>query len=248
MTDALVPLLVPGVCQVWWVRADDARPEHDELLAPADLARRARLRRELDRRRVTAATATLRLLLGAHRGLAPADLAIDRTCRSCGEPHGRPRLRGGPEFSVSHAGDRAVVALAVGPAIGVDAERVARIADHGLADLSEFMLAPEERTAQPVTAWALAMYWVRKEAVVKATGEGLARELVRVVVSPPSSPARVLSAHAGPVSLCDLHAPPGLAAALAVLGPPQRVEEYDAGPLLAQSSRRLSAATTRSQR
>jgi 4'-phosphopantetheinyl transferase len=229
---AAVPPLPAGVCQVWWARADDAGPAHDALLAPADLARRARLHQETDRRLLTAAWALARVVLGAALGRAPAEVAVDRTCPRCGEPHGRPEVAGlpGPRFSVAHAGDRVAVAVCPDAAVGVDVEVLGRFAAAELADVAAAVLAPGERVR---TAAELATTWTRKEALLKATREGLLAPLERVVLSPPSAPARVLRWDGGPVRLHDLRAPAGHVGALAVLGgTPHRVVEADGGALL----------------
>lgn len=86
-------------------------------------------------------------------------------------PSGKPIIPGGPEFSVSHAGNAAVCALDSGP-VGIDIEPVTDIPE-GLLD----SLTPSER------AYTLARggqeaprffrLWTMKESVVKARGEGL---------------------------------------------------------------------------
>ncbi|WP_143018826.1 4'-phosphopantetheinyl transferase superfamily protein [Geodermatophilus sp. DSM 45219] len=248
---------LPGVCQVWWVCPDDVRPEHDRLLGRADLVRRARLACPADRRRLTAAAAVARLVLGAALGTPPAALQIDRTCATCGSPHGRPRLpdEAGLHFSVSHSADCVVVAVLPGCPVGVDVETVGRFAPGEVAALAECALAGPEREhlaglPEPEQPQAFTGYWVRREAVLKATGQGLGVPPEGLVVSPPSTAPRVLRHDdAGPVWLRDLPAPSGAVAALAGLGtPPDDVVDRDAGPLLRQTSRRLSGPTTRSQR
>jgi 4'-phosphopantetheinyl transferase len=74
---------------------------------------------------------------------------------------------------------------------------------------------------------------------VKATGDGLATPLEQLIVSPPSSPPRVLRwdrdapAVVGRLSLHALHPPRGSVATFAdVGGAPAPVVEDDAGPLL----------------
>jgi 4'-phosphopantetheinyl transferase len=237
-----LPALVAGVCQVWWARPDDVDPRHDALLAPADLRRRDRLRQAADRRRLTAAAALVRVVVGAHAGMPPADLWIDRTCPGCGEQHGKPRLPALPDvqISVSHSAHSIVVAVGLDAPVGVDVEEVGRFDPAELEGLAAGTLAPEERAdlaRQPAArrARAFTTYWTRKEAVVKATGDGIGVGLDRIVVSPPSSPPRLLQwpGRDVSVSLHVLHPGDDAVATLAVLGEaPVRVVEHPAGPLL----------------
>ena len=218
------PAPLPGVCQVWWARPGDVRPEHDALLGEADLERRARLVRPADRQRMTAGEVVARLVLGTATGTPPADLRIVRTCAACGSPHGRPRLvgHGGPEFSIASAGHCVAVAVLPGGAVGV---------------------AVEERapgTAEP------AVPRVRRRAVLEVTDQGLDVPVETLGLTPPPVLHR---SGQEPVWLRDLPAPPGFVAALAGPGTaPDAVVHRDAGALLRQTSRRLSGGTTRSQR
>jgi 4'-phosphopantetheinyl transferase len=137
----------------------------------------------------------------------------------------------GAHVSVAHAGDRVAVAVCRQAAIGVDVEVLGRFGAAELAETAAAVLAPGEHVR---TAAELTTTWTRKEALLKATGEGLLAPLDRVVLSPPSAPPRVLRWDGGPVRLHDLHAPAGHVGALAVLGArPHRVVEADGGPLLA---------------
>ena len=251
------PAPLPGVCQVWWARPGDVRPEHDALLSREDLVRRARLACPADRRRLTAGTAVARLVLGAALGTPPAELRIDRTCSACGSAHGRPRLPddAGLHFSVSHSGDCAVVAVLPGTPVGVDVEAVGRFAPAEVGELAGCTLAAGEqahlaRLPPAEQPEAFTVSWVRREAVLKATGHGLGGPPDELVVTPPSTPPRVLHRDGPePVWLRDLPAPCGYVAALAGLGTaPDDVVHRDAGPLLRQTNRRLSGPTTRSQR
>jgi 4'-phosphopantetheinyl transferase len=236
-----VPALVPGVCHVWWARPEDVVPELDALLAPVDLQRRGRLRLEADRRRLTAAAAVVRTVVGAHAGLAPDAVEIDRTCRSCGLQHGKPWVPALPDVHVSVSHSAGVVGVAVGRdgPVGLDVEVVGGYAAGELDSLAACVLASEERAAlalvpQPSRALAFTTYWTRKEAVVKATGEGITC-VDHVVVTPPSSPPRLLRwpGHDLPLSLHELHPPDGAVATLAVLAEtPVRVVERPAAPLL----------------
>jgi 4'-phosphopantetheinyl transferase len=251
----VVPALVPRVCQVWWARPADVGRDADALLAPADLERRARLVHVADRQRLTAAWALTRTVLGAAVGASPTVLQIDRTCPECGGRHGKPRLLDdrNVQFSVSHSGDRVAVAVQRGAPVGVDVEKIGRFAAGQLDLLADHVLAAEERaelrrwppSARPA---AFTTYWTRKEAVLKATGEGLGEAVVSTVVSPPSSPPRLLrrGVPAGrtalPIGLHALLAPPGYVATLAVAGPePSSVVERDASVVLRNAMLRAAA-------
>jgi 4'-phosphopantetheinyl transferase len=244
-----VPTLFPGACQVWWVGLDDVRPEHDALLGSVDLERRSRLTLPADRQRLTAAWVVARVVLGSATGTPPDRLRVDRSCARCGRQHGKPWLPAAPalHISVAHSGSCVVVAVARGTPIGVDVEAVVELEPAELDLLVGATLAGEERgalagSAGEDRAHGFTTYWTRKEAVLKATGEGLASPLEELVVSPPSAPPRVLrwrghEALVGRLSLHPLHPPPGSIASLAVLGGPStEVLEADAGPLLRLST------------
>jgi 4'-phosphopantetheinyl transferase len=243
--DAPVPALVRGVCQVWWARLEDLRPQHDALLGNADRERRSRLLLAADRQRLTAAWAVARVVLGAATGMPPDRLQVDRSCPRCGAQHGKPQLTTAPHLhlSIAHSGSCIAVAVAQGSPIGVDVEAVVRLEQGELDLLVGDTLAEEERAELARQSGesrprAFTTYWTRKEAVLKATADGLAAPLEELVVSPPSSPPRVLrwsgqAARIGRLTLHALHPPHGFVATLAVLdGPPTQVLEADAGPLL----------------
>ena len=127
-------------------------------------------------------------------------------------------------LSLAHAGDRVLVAASpLGP-VGVDVEEVAGAAFAGFDDIA---LAAQERAwlAAPVGPEDAAAYraavWVRKESVLKATGDGLARDPRLVVVSSPSDPPRLLAwpeeRSPSSVQLTDIDVGAGYAACVAVL-------------------------------
>jgi 4'-phosphopantetheinyl transferase len=243
--------LRPGECRVWWTGETAAAPHHDALLSPVERHRRDRYRQPVDRRRFTVGVALSRLLLAAATG-TPADrLAIDRGCARCGQPHGRPRLAGADgtvDFNVSHSGDRVVVAIISGARVGVDVEHAGpRSAVTGIERL---VLSAEERQhldRRPGLdrGRAVLRYWTRKEAVVKATGDGLGAGMDRLTVSAPDEAPRLLGWQGraeicARISLWDLHCPADHPASLAVLHPggsasavPVTVSEHDATVLLA---------------
>ncbi|WP_344650846.1 4'-phosphopantetheinyl transferase family protein [Cryptosporangium japonicum] len=227
--------MAPGQCQVWWARPLTAADPDGlaALLDPLEQGRRAAYRRDADRARFTVAAGLLRVLSGAHLGIAPTRVAITRWCPDCDRPHGRPALPvAGWECSVSHSGDRVAVAIGRTGPLGVDVEEASARENAGLR---EIVLAADERGDDFVT------YWVRKEAVLKATGEGLRVALTEVVVTAPDAPPALLGAHRADLpartTLRSLTPGDGYRACLAALDTPSvTVTELDATALLAEAA------------
>ncbi|MFG1921393.1 4'-phosphopantetheinyl transferase family protein [Cryptosporangium sp. NPDC048952] len=204
------------------------------LLDPIEQGRRAGYRREADRARFTVAASLLRVVSGAHLGIEPLRVAVTRSCPDCDRPHGRPVLPvAGWECSVSHSGDRVAVAIGRTGALGVDVEEVSQRDDAGLR---EMVLAADERGDDFVT------YWVRKEAVLKATGEGLRVSLTEIAVTAPDTEPALVRAHhpdlPSRTTLRTLTPGNGYRACLAALDAPSvTVTELDATELLAATGR-----------
>jgi 4'-phosphopantetheinyl transferase len=236
-----VPLLGPAECQVWWARLADCRPAHLDLLDAVEAERHAAFRAAADQARFTLGVVLTRTVLAALLDVGVQQVKLDRSCPDCGRPHGRPRLVSGvgPAFSVAHSGDLVGVAFATAPAVGLDVERIAPPRADGLADA---VLSPQERAEfdrlDPGRRGRdFFRYWVRKEAVVKATGEGLRVPLRDLTVSAAGEPARLVGWAGRPdapgrFALYDLEGGPGHAACLAVIGARPAVREYDAGALI----------------
>lgn len=187
--------------------ADDARSD-DSVLSESERERLARFRQPADQDRFRTAWVLARQVLSGHVGAAPSSLEFVRRCRTCGEyGHGKPSLvNGSPwEFSLSHAGGWVLLAVSnVGP-VGVDIEA----ASATFAEIAAMVRAPGE------SADDLHRLWVRKEAVLKATGDGLAVPMSSFTISPPTWPAD--PALVDRLALADLLVPVGYAAAVAVI-------------------------------
>ena len=169
-------------CTVWWAAPLDPQdaPALVGLLDAHERDRLARLRRPDDRARYLAAHALVRLVL-AGDGAAAARLTFDRTCR-CGAPHGKPVLPGGPGFSLSHGGDLVGVAVRPDGDVGLDVEQVRDVAD--LAALAAHVHSPTELARAGVTDRpTFFRTWTRKEALLKATGEGLATPMTAITLA-----------------------------------------------------------------
>lgn len=239
-------------CAVWWASAS-SRPALVDLLDARERRRADGLRLDVDRDLFVSARALARLLLGARLGIPPRAISLEETCRRCGGDHGKPRLAAahGPRpvaFNLAHAGTRSVVAVTHGADVGVDVERVRALDARTVATLSTQVLGPAERAHLAVLPGAerpaaLSAWWARKEAVLKATGDGLAIPPALVGVSAPGSAPALTGWHAEPpagtntapsVRLADLEAGPGYVGSVAVLTSDElRVSEHDGDALLA---------------
>lgn len=146
----------------------------DEWLSPDEQARARAFHFARDREEFVAAHATLRFLLGRYLACAPATVRFDVGS------HGKPRLADGTggdwSFNLSHSHGRALVAVSRGCEIGVDLE--AMRADVDCAGIVASQFSPAERVAWaalPASVQRAAFFhgWARKEAYVKARGDGL---------------------------------------------------------------------------
>lgn len=194
---ALVPALAPDEAHVWRTDLERSLGAHDgaAVLDADERARAARFCFEHDRRHWTRARARLRCLVGAYLGRAPAEVTF-----ACGA-HGKPELAGPrPEalqFNVSHSAGRALLAFARTARIGVDLERIRpELARDGIAAAAFSAGERAELARLPAAEREAAFFacWSRKEAFVKATGEGIGYGLEAFDVSlAPGAAARLVA-------------------------------------------------------
>lgn len=184
---APVELLSPAAnVSLWWTgleASDEAYAHLSSWLAPGEHARAARFGRESLRRRYIAGRASLRWALARALGTTPEAVPIVRG------PRGRPRLdrETDLDFNISHTEGVALIGIARGVRIGVDVEHADRdVHADGLA--RKFLTLEEQATLAPLDAPArrarFLRYWTCKEAMSKATGDGLSapfRELELVI-------------------------------------------------------------------
>ncbi len=236
-----------GTADVWWARRPDATARHAALLDETERRRWAAYRREADRERFLAGCALAKTVLARYTGRRPADVRFDRTCGRCGEPHGKPVLAGGgAEHSVTHSGDLVAVAVARAP-VGVDVEQLDGRSrplggDGDPEALARLVLSAAERAALAAVppddrARAFLLAWTRKEAVTKATGDGLRAAFSEVVVAADAGAPRLVCwpypRSPRDVSLLDLDVATGYVAALAVIGRCDTARARDGSALLA---------------
>lgn len=170
---------------LWWL--DTSRP-HQPLLDAADEDRVAQLSDERSRRRTATARSLVRVVVASVLGVDTDDVVIDRRCPRCGAAHGPPRIVAPDSswhLSASTAGTGGLLAMTAAGPVGVDVERLRPVrAARRRAD--QVLVGAEPRavaSAEPDRAGdALLGQWVRKEAVVKATGLGLPAGLRRYEV------------------------------------------------------------------
>jgi 4'-phosphopantetheinyl transferase len=155
------------------------------LLDEEERARAARFRFDRDRRRFVTRRGRLREWLGMWTGERPERLLFTIGAL------GKPVLTDGPHFSLSHSHERTMLAISDAE-VGCDIEWVGTEADW--RRIAEGLFAPAERDALaslPDDLGRRAFFdcWARKEAFVKAIGEGLSYPLHAFIVSVGPEPA-----------------------------------------------------------
>jgi 4'-phosphopantetheinyl transferase len=165
----------PRVAVHWARRSGDEALARtfDAILSPGERARALRFGQPDLARRYVVGRGTLRTVLGMHLHISPAQVPIMRGRR------GRPVLAGetGVDFNVTHTGEVMLIAIAHGVIAGVDVERAARQVN--VAGIARRCLSPSERNALATmdadeARLHVLRLWTCKEAMSKATGDGLA--------------------------------------------------------------------------
>jgi len=191
-----------------------SRDEHD---------RAARFHFQEDRQRFRIAHASLRFILGRYLNLAPDALAFAQT------EYGKPFLTN-PEaagllFNLSHSKDFALLAVTRDREVGIDIEYMR--SDFATGDVAEHFFSVAEIytfSGLDLDLRTLAFFncWTRKEAYIKARGEGLSLGLDSFDVSlTPGLPVALLQNRLDPSdvlrwSLHELFPAPNYAAAIAI--------------------------------
>ena len=172
--------------RVW--RASLTRPADEvatlyQHLDDVERSRAAGFRKQDDRRRFIVTRATLRLLLGEYTNSAPNQVSL------CVLPGGKPALRRetvtpGLHFNLSHCGEIALFAFA-DCEVGIDVEQIAPHRE--MEGVAAHFFSPGEaavfrRLGGDEQARFFCRTWVRKEAYLKATGDGFAVDPSRVIV------------------------------------------------------------------
>lgn len=219
------PVIWPNEVHVWRARLDVPWSwTFDEALSLEDRGRADRFRFESDRRKFCMARASLRLILGRYLKAKPGRLTIDTG--DYGKPY-FPDAKAslGLRFNLSHSHQLALIAVARDREVGVDVEfmRPNFVTDEVAGHFFSPAEAEQLRALPPeVKTQSFFNCWTRKEAYIKARGEGLYCQLDQFDVTlRPGSPAMLLnsridSKEVSRWSFQDLYPESGYAATLAV--------------------------------
>jgi 4'-phosphopantetheinyl transferase len=177
------------------------------------------------RRAYITAHALLRAILGRIAGVAPNEIVFRYGRR------GKPEIVSPTQdlqFNMSHSRDVVLVAVTHGRRVGVDIEHIDEPGD--VRRIAARFLSPRDRDAidqLPAERQRAAFLrcWTRKEAYMKARGDGISRPLddFDVTPTPDASSARLRASTANPNEseaweLADVPSPRGFMAAIAVEG------------------------------
>jgi len=152
-----------------------------KLLSPDELGRAFHFRFDKDQHRFIAARGILRQLLGNYLETDPVSIAFNYGS------NGKPSLASGHlSFNISHSDSFALYAIARTVAVGIDIEFIREdVATSTIA--GRFFSASEihtlKMTGKENQAKTFFQYWTRKEAFLKAIGEGVSFPMERCDVS-----------------------------------------------------------------
>ncbi len=172
--------VAPGEIDVWSVRLDPPAEQVERLgrcLSPDEWERANRFRFDKHRRQYVVGRGALRTLLASYLGTRPELVKF-----SYG-PRGKPFLdppQNDLQFNLTNSDELALVGFVLGREIGVDVEYLRKMQD--CEQISERFFSESERTVLrsipfPAKEEAFFNCWTRKEAYLKAVGEGLAAPL-----------------------------------------------------------------------
>jgi 4'-phosphopantetheinyl transferase len=213
-----------------WLLTLDQSPSYVRslltILSEDEQDRANRFHFQKDHDHYVVARATLRIILGRYLGAGPNLLRFSYTY------YGKPSLEKEFEgeslrFNLSHSHGLALLAVTRGRELGVDIEWIrAGIADEEIAErfFSEKEVRVLRGLPKDLQDQAFFNCWTRKEAYIKAKGEGLSMPLAIFDVSlAPGEPAALLETRGDPLesarwSLRELITAPDFAAAIAVEG------------------------------
>ncbi len=219
-----------------WLIPCEASNEIDfatEWLSPEERARADRFHRELDRNRFRVTHTAMRMILAQYLDVGPQEVTF--SCQIGVKPELASQFKGtGIQFNLSHSSELALLGVARETVMGVDVEWINP--QTPVDEIAERFFSPEEISLLnklPVDERVEAFFscWTRKEAYIKALGEGLSVPLDSFEVAFGSQrAARLVAVRDKPAelsrwSMYDLKVPEGYKAALVVEGTAHRIRQ-----------------------
>ncbi|PYR92164.1 MAG: 4-phosphopantetheinyl transferase [Acidobacteria bacterium] len=224
----------------WWCANLDVPPETSARLFATltrdERSRSSRFRFERDQQRFIVAHGVLRDVLGCYLETKPREITF--ACNAFGKPDLSPVFRSRLKFNLSHSAGLALIAIAADSNVGVDLECIQAQCDY--AEIARRFFSPVEIAqlhALPSHLYAEAFFncWTKKEAYLKARGEGLS-----IPLNSFSVPLTTDSAHTPvdlyraphdivPAKRCSLYTlqpAPGYIGALAIEGSGWRLRQW----------------------
>ena len=223
-----------------WCASLDVPPETSArlyaALSPDERTRSARFQFERDQQRFIVAHGVLRDLLGRYLQTQPRRVRF--VYNAFGKPDVSPEFGNRLTFNLSHSAGLALIAIASASNVGVDVEYTRARSDY--ADIARHFFSAAEvdyLMALPSHLYAEAFLscWTKKEAYLKACGEGLAIPLnsfsVPLTTDHAHTPVDLYVASKDIVpadrwSLYTLRPAPGYAGALAIKGTGWRLSQW----------------------
>jgi 4'-phosphopantetheinyl transferase len=201
------PKLVDGALHIWQVKLDRSEDELGAmaaLLSTDERDRAARFHFTRDREHYIAGRGILRNILARYLDQPARELLFNYGLR------GKPVLSGAPlQFNLAHSGGVAVIALSRDRSVGIDIEQI-RVVPRWEGITNSFFSATEREAIQSVPSFdrlfAFFTCWTRKEAYLKATGDGIGVPLDSFDVSViPDSLPRLLRVQDAPEETSRWH-------------------------------------------
>ena len=187
--------LAPADVHLWHATLDD-RFAHDlrYLLSNDEKSRADSFHFEEDRNDFIAGRALLRTLLAVYLGIDSDKVRFSYAEK--GKPHLEETQSSGIKFNLAHSHGRALFAFAYGREVGVDLEFMRDdLADEEVAErfFSTGEIVSLKAVGPELRKEAFFNCWTRKEAYIKARGDGLSMPLDEFEVSlTPGQPAALL--------------------------------------------------------
>jgi len=182
----LTVALAPAEVHIWYSSLEHSTrgiAHLSRLLSQEERVRAAQFHFEQGRKHFTVGRGKLRTLLGRYLAIPPEQVQFAY------EAHGKPYLREPQHkihFNVSHSHGVALYAFVLDHAIGVDLERIQTLPNM-VSIVDRFFSVQEQKSfhALPADQQTAAFFgaWTRKEAYLKACGDGLSTPLSQFEVT-----------------------------------------------------------------